>query len=182
MIIFFMLISFSLSCEKDKMPKNDGNSIDKETILGNWDVQKTDAYLTTSISFVLLGFNPEEKLKEKLDDESIGKTLCFEQDSVYSIFNGNLYKSSSYYIKKDTLFLENPYLIGTHYTPYFYIKRNSENTDEMIAYLKKKESLDLIDHDNSITSLEKSTIKQFVNDAQCEIWLQKNDTDYSHLY
>ena len=174
--VFIVILNIGfLACKKDKMPENDGKAIDKSTLYGDWEVTHTNAYLIANVPIASLGFNPEELLKEKLFNESVGRTLRFQKDTVYSIYEGEITQATYYYLNKDTLFLEKPYLIGTHYTPYFYLKRYEEDEDKLTIYLKKEESLDLINHDNHMSALEKGLIKNLTEDAQCEIFIQKTE-------
>jgi hypothetical protein len=173
-----LCICFSLlfaACDKQNMPHNDGAEIEKESIIGTWSVNRTAAYLRVSDAYQSFSSMLEGKLEDKLDKEALRKTLMFTEEQVYCI--GEYSKDSSlYYINKDTLYLtNNPNLIG-FYAPYFYLKRkNSNNFNQIIAYLGKKESLNLLEEDGSIGSYYMKLIKNNVKQVQCELHFDKED-------
>ncbi len=173
-IIFIFLTLMFAACHKDEMPDNDGQSVDKEEIIGYWTVESTEAYLDLTTTGAVLaqtsGYNLQEELEKKLKNEAEGKILHFTQETVYCI-NSSGETSSSYNISKDTLLLANEELIGFH-APKFYLKMTDDNTT-MIAYLKKAESLELIKADGSVSGFYMDMIETHVKDAQCEIHFKR---------
>jgi hypothetical protein len=162
------------------MPENENKEIPTEGIIGMWTVENAKAYLTTNNPAALPLVSPaEDKIVEILKEKGDKKILCFTEDKLYRFAFDNqiLEESSSYYISQDTLYFDNPNILN-FYIPYFYGKFDENDLSLFIAYLNKKEALELIKNDDELAGYA-GLINTLVNNAQCEIHFRKNaDSEY----
>jgi hypothetical protein len=174
-IIYILLLSGFLfsSCKDDNVPALEKQPVSKDQLLGGWSVQSTYPYINVnpSVKPLLSGLNLDKKLEEKLASEAKGISFYFMEDSICFYRDEVLIEKSRYTIKDYIIELENPYLIG-FFAPYYYVKMEN---GLLIMYLRKEETLNLLEKDGSISLVEMNMIRQVVDDAQCELRFRRND-------
>ncbi len=172
--IFILCLSLTvlIACKDDNVPGIDKTEVDQNQILGKWNIHSTKAYVNVKASLkpILSPFNLDDKLQKKLDDKASGASFLFEDKMVYFFQDGILQDSSLYELDAYKIHLDNPELIG-FYAPVFYI-RFSDGL--FITYLRRAETLELLEKDGSISSSEMGWIRTAVEDAQCELRFQQD--------
>lgn len=167
---------FSACKKDDNVPKIDKTEIEQEQILGTWEIAGTKAYVNVepSLKPVLAPFNLDGKLQKKLSDMAEKSSFHFEKEKVYFIKYGMIRDSSRYVLDGYKIYLDNPNLIG-FYAPYFYIKFSGEL---LVTYLRRSETMELLEKDGSIRSSDMHWIRAAVDDAQCELCFRYNEISF----
>lgn len=169
LFLFICLLCLN-SCEDTKMPYNDGHAVEKNNILGRWKVEKTNGVLSSTI----LEDWATEKLCEILNQKALNNQMEFTSEyKGYRYDKDNILRDScNYRLSKDTIFFDNPQFIG-FYAEYLYLKNDSTDSNHLVAYLKTKEILTLLEHDSGIDDLSMSLIRTNIKDTQGELFLTK---------
>jgi hypothetical protein len=173
-IICISLLSASFfSCKDDNVPGLDKTPVSKEKLLGGWEIVSTRPYVNVNpaVKPLIAGLNLDKKLEDKLNSKAEGISFYFKEDSVYFFRDEILKSKCKYFLSEYVIELEDPYLIG-FYAPYYYIKMEGEI---LVMYLRKSETLDLLEKDGSISSFDMGLIRQAVEDAQCELRFSRKD-------
>ena len=175
------ILSLSLimlaACKDDNVPKIDTAKVNQERILGGWGIDGTKAYVNVSTALKphLAPFNLDGKLQNKLDEKASGASFYFKKETVYFLRYGVVRDSSKYTLDEYKIYLDNPELIG-FYAPSFYIKFSD---GLFITYLRKEETLELLEKDSGISNLDMNLIRKAVEDAQCELRFRR---EYLPIY
>ncbi len=178
---FSLFIIVLAACKDDNVPKIDKTKVEYEQLLGTWEVFETETYVNIDTKYKsylpLLPFDLNSELKKKLDEKSENTSFHFEKEKVYFIKNvgaGFIRDSSRYVLDEYKIQLDNPNLIG-FYTPIFYVKFSG---DLLVVYLRKKETIELLENDGEITSFQIGLIRDGIDDAQCELRFRHKETSF----
>ena len=160
------------ACKDNNVPKVDTAKVYQEQILGGWGIASTKAYVNVEASYkpLLSPLNLDGKLQERLDEKASGASFYFKEETAYFLRDEIVRDSSKYTLDEYKIYLENPELIG-FYAPSFYIKFSNEL---FITYLRKEETLELLERDSGISSSDMNLIRMIIEDAQCELHFQRN--------
>lgn len=178
-IAFFLLLPFSIaSCEEDNVPGLDTTGVEMEVLKGGWKVTDTDTHVNVDIRYQAQV--SMHSLRSRLNDAFASKaadgSLYFREDMVFYLFQGRVCDSSKYVLddNKYIIHYDNPDFIG-FYAPIMYVKMVE---DQLVLYLRKSETMDLLNEDGSLDGWM-SLIDSVVDDAQCEIYFTR---DYDEFY
>lgn len=166
-----------LACEEDNVPQIDTTGVAMEDLRGGWKVSDTETYVNVDIQYQAQV--SMHSLREKLDDAFSEKAsdgaLYFRKDKVFYLREGFVRDSSKYCMDENNYIIryENPYLVG-FYAPLMYVKTVN---NQLVLYLRKSETMDLLDEDGSFNGWM-SLIDKVVDDAQCEIYLSRDDDEF----
>ncbi|MFA6779877.1 MAG: hypothetical protein WCU80_08890, partial [Paludibacteraceae bacterium] len=101
-------------------------------------------------------------------------SIFFKDKMAYFLRDGFVRDSSSYHMEDYIIYYDNANLIG-FYAPYMYVKFEE---NRLVLYLRRKETLNLLEEDGSLSGWM-GTIRDVVDDAQCEI---RMDKEYLPIY
>lgn len=164
------------SCEDDNVPSLDTTTVTIEQILGGWKIDETKAYVDVNWKYQVqvnsLGL--KGKMEDAFDEKAKDGSLFFKEKMAYFLRDGFVRDSSVYHLDEYIIYYDNPNLIG-FYAPYMYVKFVDER---MVLYLRRKETMELLDEDGSLSGWM-GTIRDVVDDAQCEIRMAK---EYLPIY
>ncbi|MDR1729995.1 MAG: hypothetical protein LBR52_04965, partial [Prevotellaceae bacterium] len=177
--IFSLFIIALAACKDDNVPEIDKTKVEHEQLLGTWEVVETEAFVNIDPKYKsflsLLPFDLNDELKNKLDEKSANTSFHFEKENVYFIKNagiGFIRDSSRYILDEYKIQLDNPNLIG-FYAPTFYIKFTG---GLLVAYLRKSETIDLLNNTGEITSFQMDLLREGIDAAQCELRFRRRET------
>jgi len=174
---FVSLLGLSILCScEDEVPSIDTTPVSNKQLLGGWEISDTESYIDVNwkyepqVAANYLIFKMDDAFEEKAEG-----SIYFKNMIAYFINDGRVKDSSYYYITDYIIHYTNAYLVG-FYAPYMYVK--FDDNGQLILYLRRKETLELLEKDGTFDDWM-GTIRDVVDDAQCEIKLIRN---YMPLY
>ena len=171
-ILSLSLLMLAACGKDDNVPEIDTTAVNQEQILGGWGINATKAYVNVNPDAkpFLATVDLSRKLQDKLDEKATGASFYFKEEIVYFLRDEVVQDSSKYTLGEYKIYLDNPELIG-FYAPVFYIKFSG---DLFVTYLRKEETLELLEKDKGISSSDMNLIRMAVEDTQCELRFQRN--------
>jgi len=164
------------SCDDDNVPSLVTTTVSVEQILGGWKISETKAYVDINWKYQVqvssLGL--KGKMDDAFDEKAKDGSIFFKDKMAYFLRDGFVRDSSSYHMEDYIIYYDNANLIG-FYAPYMYVKFEE---NRLVLYLRRKETLNLLEEDGSLSGWM-GTIRDVVDDAQCEI---RMDKEYLPIY
>lgn len=185
MRIWFTLIMTALSalfvtsCGDEDVPGIEKAAVSESSLQGGWGIHSTNAIIDAENSFYSMILNSyRDELDNKLKEKSARTNLYFADGVVFKVRVDSddvppYVRQCNYTLDDYILHLEDEEFLG-YYAPYLYVK--IEN-DELVLYLQRDETLDLLEKDGSIDGYM-STVRKAVDDAQCQLRFKRNDIPF----
>ncbi len=175
-IVSLFLITLTTSCERPIIPGISDEEMLQEQLLGGWETINVKTYISHA---AIPGTGSlSDKMQENLEQRVYPSFFYITEDSIFFIQNNDfgtpfVKSASAYQLGTDPMRIipENQYMMCDEYAPYYYVKSEGET---ICFYLTKPECLDMIEKDGTFDGWM-GLIRQFIDDAQFEFYLKKNN-------
>lgn len=178
-IIAFFSTLFVTSCGDEDVPGIDTTEVDVNFLYGGWGIHSSDAIIDAKNSFYSMLLNSyRDALSDKLEEKSARTNLYFADGVIFRVRVDSedvppYVRQCNYRIDGYKLYFEDEEFLG-YYAPYLYVKIEG---DELVLYLQKEETLELLEKDGSIDGYM-GMVRNAVDDAQCQLRFKRNDIPY----
>lgn len=194
-LLFATILGLTLaSCKiEDDIPCIDTTPINKSYLLGGWGVYNNSVKweLSTSGSAIAKIWNGKSRISDYISNSTNYASLYFANDS--SVFyvrhaptDSVPYICHSIYSLHDTTFnadtagyyltFSNPDFMS-FYASRIYIKRVDNSDNNLVLYMRRSEVMDMLSSESEMSSYM-SLIRSYVDNAEVDIYVQRDSLDY----